>query len=324
MRSLVVSVLLLSAVAGAEPTKVFIGTHIIEMRNIDQRAESFWADFYLWMRFEAKDAEQAAQIIDKLEPLNGKFESKEIADRKQIGNETYICFRMMGTFFFQQDLRKYPFDTQALDIYIENSNLEVADMIFVDDRETYTRSGEAEQFWGVDPHISIPEFKLKRVDRMTTETIYKTDFGDPTRKKSSSTYSRFTVKVSFEREYWSYFFKIVLPLLVILGMAYLVFYIPPNQLETAGAVSATALLSCMAYNIVVSSNLPEIGYLVISDKFFIGTYVLLFLTLAETFATFVLDDRGEKERARKIEKTARWLFPVMVAMLFAFLSLGAR
>ena len=324
VRSVFVSLVLLAGAAVAEPTKVFVGTHVVEMRNIDSRAESFYADFYVWLRFKAVDEQQAAQIIEKLEPLNGKFESKEEADRKQIGDETYVCFRVSGTFFFRQDLRKYPFDVQALELILENSNLETSEMVFVDDRETYLRSGEVERLWGVNPALSIPEFRLSAVERTTSEAVYKTDFGDPSRKKGESHYSRFTVQVNFVREYWSYVFKIVIPLLIILAMAYLVFFIPPAQIDTAASVAVTALLSCMAYNVAVASNMPEIGYLAISDKFFIGTYALLFLTLAETFVTFVLDDRGEKERALKIEKASRWAFPLLVGVIFAFVSFGAR
>jgi hypothetical protein len=317
---MVLTLALLSSLAADAPaTTVYVGSHIVQMRNIDPRAESFYADFYLWLRFKGADEDRAKQITDKLEVVNGKFESKEEVDRKKVGDEDYVCYRITGTFFFKQDLRKYPFDTQALEVILENSNLENFEMVFADDKNSYVRSGEAERFWGVNPALSIPEFHLDRVDRAVSEGVYRTDFGDPSRPKSESLYSRFTIRVLFMRDYWSYLFKIVIPLLIILGMAYLVFFIPASQLDTAGSVAVTALLSCMAYNVAVAQNMPEIGYMVLSDKFFIATYLLLFFTLAETFGTFVLDDRGEKEKADRIEKVARIAYPLTVFGIFGWL-----
>ena len=103
----------------------------------------------------------------------------------------------------------------------------------------------------------------------------------PARTPKARTTRAFSLRASFEREYWSYAFKILIPLLIILAMAYLVFFLPAAQLDTSASVAMTALLSCMAYNVAVSQNMPEIGYLVLSDKFFIATYVLLLLTLAQ-------------------------------------------
>ena len=99
-------------------------------------------------------------------------------------------------------------------------------------------------------------------------------------------------------------------------MAYLVFFLPASQLDTSASIAITALLSCMAYNVAVSQSMPEIGYLVLSDKFFIGTYVLLLLTLLEEIWTFVLDGRGATELALRIDRWSRVLFPLMVAGLF--------
>ena len=305
------------------PTMVHVGTHIVAMRNIDARAQSFYADMYLWLRYRTDDEERSKLITDNLEPINGKFESKDEVDRKQVAGETYVCFRITGTFFFHQDLRAYPFDKQHLELSLENSRLQTDELVFVDDRASYERSHEPERYWGVNQQLNIPEYTLGAVTRTSLEAKYPTDFGDPERPNGGSTYSRFVVEVTFVREYLSYAFKILIPLLIILSMAYLVFFLPPSQLDTAAAVSVTALLSCMAYNVAVSQNMPDIGYLVLSDKFFIATYTLLLLTLAETFFTFVYNDRGDVEAAVRLEKRARWAFPLLVLAIFAYLGVSA-
>lgn len=321
-KPLIALVLLTSLAATAEPTRVAIGMHVVQMRGVDARTESFYADLYLWMRFPAGNEERAKEIIEKLEPVNGKFESKEIVDDKTVGEERYVCYRVTGTFFFVPDLKNYPFDTQVLPITVENSTLELEELVFVDDKLSYEKSGTPEVRWGLSPTLSIADYTLKQVERVIYESKYPTNFGDPARNPLGTHYSRFSLKVSFVREYWSYAFKILIPLLIILLMAYLVFFLPPAQLDTAASVAMTALLSCMAYNVAVTQNMPEIGYLVLSDKFFIATYVLLLLTLAQTFISFILDTNGKQAAAVKLDVASRWLFPVLVAAIFAGFMAG--
>jgi hypothetical protein len=303
--------------ASAEPTPVAIGMHVVQMRSVDARAESFYADLYLWLRFPLGNEERAKEIIEKLEPVNGKFDSRDLVDDKVVGQERYVCYRVTGTFFFIPDLKNYPFDTQLLPITVENSSLEMEDMVFVDDKISYEKSGTPEVRWGLSPTLSIPDYTLKHVERALSESKYPTNFGDPSKKQEGTHYSRFSLKVSFVREYWSYAFKILIPLLIILAMAYLVFFLPPAQLDTAASVAMTALLSTMAYNVAVSQQMPEIGYLVLSDKFFISTYLLLLLTLAQTFVSFILDTNGRQSAAAKLDIAARWAFPVLVGAIFA-------
>ncbi|MFZ5440245.1 MAG: hypothetical protein ACOZQL_09570 [Myxococcota bacterium] len=291
--------------------------HVVDLRSVDVRAQSFYADLYLWVRFNSAGLDEARlQAVQTLEPVNGKFDSKEVIDEKQVGDEKYVCWRVTGTFFFVADLKKYPFDTQVLPLTLEAASLEADEVVLVDDRGSYAKGGTPEARWGLSPTLTIPDYALLGVERRTWAAEYPTNFGDPTKQKAATHYARYSLLTKFEREYWSYAFKILVPLLVILAMAYLVFFLPASQLDTSASIAITALLSCMAYNVAVSQSMPEIGYLVLSDKFFIGTYVLLLLTLLEEIWTFVLDGRGATELALRIDRWSRVLFPLMVAGLF--------
>lgn len=318
----VAAALFAAAPAVAEPTQVAVGVHVVELRAVDARAESFYADLYIWLRYHKVDDEKQQAVIEKIEPVNGKFDSLDVIDEKTVGDERYICYRATGTFFFVPDLRLYPFDTQALPITIESSSLEMEELLFVDDRVSYERAGSPPERWGVAPSLLVPDYHLSRVERLVVESKYPTNFGDPSKTRPYTHYSRFSVKVSLVREYWSYAFKILVPLLIILAMAYLVFFLPAAQLDTSASVAMTALLSCMAYNVAVTQNMPEIGYLVLSDKFFIATYVLLLVTLGQTFVTFVVDADGRGELARRIDVVSRWTFPLLVGGIFAFFMAG--
>jgi hypothetical protein len=69
--------------------------------------------------------------------------------------------------------------------------------------------------------------------------------------------------------------------------------------------------------------MPEVGYLVTSDKFFIAAYLLLLLTFVESTVTFVTDEKGDPELARKIDRYSAIVFPLACLAMFAWLGLNA-
>ncbi len=301
---------------------VTVGFHVFQVREVDLKAQTFYVDFYYWFRYRATDEEKGKEI-ERTEFMNGKLDTREELDRKIVNGETYVCWRAAGTFSFTAELRNYPFDTQRFEIVLEHPVLETDAIVYADDEKSYGRSRVPRAFWGAKESVDIPEFSLKGTERTASEAVYHTDFGDPSRQQPASTYSRFKISMRFARDFMPYFFKIVIPLIVIMAMAYLVFFLPPKEIQTASALSVTALLSCIAFNLTVAGNLPDVGYLIVSDKFFLATYILLFFTLFHSVVTFIWEDRGKHALAEKWERTSRIVFPVLYVGAFVYLLVGA-
>ena len=57
--------------------------------------------------------------------------------------------------------------------------------------------------------------------------------------------------------------------------------------------------------------MPEVGYLVVADKFFILSYFVIFLTIVQTVVAQGLFARGAIEKARMIDVVSRFVFPAM-------------
>jgi hypothetical protein len=303
---------------------VTIGFYVSDIHDVDVKACTFGAEFYYWMRHAKQKDDAAAKEIETVEFTNGKLDNPpDEQDRKDVGGETYVCWKAQGSFRFQPQLRNYPFDKQRLEIQVEHPKLEIDRVVYEDDRASYERSGEPQQRWGVKGSVDIPEYEIRSVERRSLASRYKTDFGDPESKKEESVYSRFVISITIVRLFGPYFFKIVLPLLVILGMAYLVFWLPPKEIQSATGLAITALLSCIAFDVTVAQNLPSVGYLVVSDKFFMATYFLLFANLCQSVITYHLFEHGKGEFADKWDEVCRWLFPVFYAIAFAYLLIMA-
>jgi hypothetical protein len=113
------------------------------------------------------------------------------------------------------------------------------------------------------------------------------------------------------------------PIVVILTMAYLVFWLPPKEISTATGLGITALLALIASNVSATQGLPDIGYLVVSDIFFMFTYALLSLTMLQLLVTYHWDSSGNARRAVRWTIFCRWSFPVLTLGAFGYLLIHA-
>ncbi|MFO0556155.1 MAG: hypothetical protein U0271_47700 [Polyangiaceae bacterium] len=296
--------------APAEKQRIEVGVYVLAVPELSLREGFFTIDMYLWFRHKG------GPELEQFEITNGEIESKEESDRRELGDVKYVVWRVKAKIRAQLSLSSYPFDKQSLALHLEHPFLETDALEYVPDLATYERASVPRERWGLRKEVAIPEYRVLRTEFKVDESFYDSDFGDPTLEKTSSTYSRMVFQIDVERNYLPYCYKFLIPLITILAIAYLVFFLPPQEIQTASSLALTSLLSAVALNFTIVSNLPEVGYLVSSDKFFLLTYILIFFALAETILTFVLA-RDEKERwAIQIERVCRYLYPAAVVLGF--------
>ena len=94
-------------------------------------------------------------------------------------------------------------------------------------------------------------------------------------------------------------------------MSWVVFWISPEHIPNQLSVAVTTVLTLIAYHIALSGRLPDIPYLTHMDKFLFSSTVLVFMALIEVVVTSHLSSTDQLVLARKIDRTARWLFPAL-------------
>jgi hypothetical protein len=112
--------------------------------------------------------------------------------------------------------------------------------------------------------------------------------------------------------------KVILPLIFIVAMSWVVFWIDPVDAGSQVSVSVTAMLTLIAYRFAVGALLPKVSYLTRMDDFILASTVLVFLSLVEGVVTSRLAAGGRLAIARQMDRHARWVFPV------AFLAISLR
>jgi len=296
-------------VFGASPIRLNVGIYVrsVSMNNKEQQAT---IDLYYWYRFNMpEDTSELASYYD-LEITNGDLLFNEIQEEKVIGDEFYVSGHMKGVFHFVADYENYPFDKQKLMIQFEHPTFEVGDIVLVPDKASYLKCKATMNLWGLSKNLKADGLFIRKSEFVVGERVYETDFGDPSIEEPSSTYGNLTYFIYVSRDFLPYVLKFMLPLIIIVSLAYLVFYIPAESLDLAAGLTVTSLLAGIAFQWTVSDDLPEVGYLTCVDKIFYLSYVLIMLAMTQTVWTYHLELNGNKKLSDLLEIGGRWVFPL--------------
>jgi len=292
--------------------KMVIGFHVNSIDEIDWKNSTFRSDLYWWIRYPEPATEVEQARIEALEFVNGDVENGpgKVQEKKRLvaTNEIYISYRTIARFHFEPDFRKYPFDRQRFPIIVEHETLPAADLVFQDDADSYGRSGVSEALWGLGSSVRVPDLEVTRVVREFSNHEYKTNFGDP-QANSATGFSRVELGIEVKRRFVPYLVKILIPLFIILLLTYLVFFVPAQELEVAAGLTVTSILACIAFQFTLTTNMPDVGYLMTSDRIFHLSYLLIMLAMAETVWTFNLEKSGEIKLSKRIEAWSRIVYP---------------
>lgn len=310
--------------AGDATIDMRVGFYVTAISEVDWRLRKCLIDFYWWIRYPASVPVERRQVIEQLELVNADVAEgvrQDVQERKVVqsheGEEVYVAYRTSGRVYFDADFRRYPFDVQRIPITIEHASLEGTRLRLLDDAASYARFAPTSRTQGVAPDVRVADLEVLHSQRIFTSQPYVTDFGDPDPAVKGHSYARAQFVIEVGRPFVGYLVKILIPLCIILLLAYLVFYVPAQSLEVAAGLTVTSLLACIAFQITVTETLPDVGYLMTSDRIFYVCYLFIMLAMAQTVFTFNLEQRGRLKLSMQMDITARWLFPVLFAATMA-------
>jgi hypothetical protein len=210
-------------------------------------------------------------------------------------------FRIQGAFRQHFDLQRFPNDVQRLTIHM------VAPSI----REGF-RVVPTAQF-AVESPTTSSAWTFSNLETRS-ETVPALLAGRPPRVDV-------TISIDAKRDPRFYLWRVVLPLCMIVFMSWSVFWMEPSQLEAQLQVSCSAVITLIAFEMSLTSVLPEVSYLTSLDLFVLGATVFVFTALGESVVTSALAERKRFDAARRIDRLARLVFPASFVVLLAVISL---
>jgi hypothetical protein len=103
---------------------------------------------------------------------------------------------------------------------------------------------------------------------------------------------------------------ILLPLLILVGLSWSVFWMDAESLGDRMSISFVGILTVVAFQIVVSDMLPRIAYFTILSSFLLINYLTLVAGVIVNLRVGLLDRRGDRAVGNRLDRICRWLFPL--------------
>lgn len=104
---------------------------------------------------------------------------------------------------------------------------------------------------------------------------------------------------------------------IIVFMSWVVFWIGAQHLGPRLSVAVTSMLTLVAYRFLLGQSLPPVSYLTRLDYFLLGATILVFIALMQVALTSAMQEGDRAGLAMTINRTSRWLFPVIFVVLIA-------
>jgi hypothetical protein len=294
------------------PTTVQIETVLLNLENISGADQNFTANFAYAARWMDERLRHTGSG-DKTIPLNDIWHPRlQIVNRQRLQEtfpaearvspegEVKTIQRVWGQFSQPLLLQDFPFDHQKLNLDIVGTGHRTGTVVFVADPEAPSTVAES---------LAISDWHL---------TGWNAQPNDFSIAQDARTIPGFRLTLDVQRNYRYHLVNFILPLILIISMSWVVFWINPKNANPRISVSVTAMLTLIAYRFAVASSLPKIGYLTRMDWFILGSSILIFFSLLEVVITSYFAENERLGLATRINKRMRFIAPIAFLIILIF------
>jgi hypothetical protein len=215
-----------------------------------------------------------------------------------IANEpTFKLWRVHAVFFHEADLRSYPFDSQELEIGIEEGDVGIDQINFLADKD----------HTNLDSDFVMPGWEVTHIESRILTHYYPDRF-----EHDDMYYPRYIFRLGISRFSNSALFTVFLPAFVIVLVSLSGIWLSGKQIDTRINASAPMLAAAVLFHYTLSQEIPATAYLTRADKLMMGVYLGLIVNLFATWAFFFFDSKHEET----IYKLGRRIVPPLNIILY--------
>ena len=294
---------------GGGPTPIRCAMAVLDVDEISDADQNFTVN--LFARFQWQDPREAhgrkgkvAKGLDEVWHPHLFFANMQrtwstVGGSVEISPDGEVVLRQQfwGSFSQPMSLRDFPFDKQVFTIQVVPVGPEEfgeLNLIPDPENESFITENYSVANWEVVKHqVSLESAKMPTGDLLES----------------------FAFSFTAERLSTHYLVKVIAPLLMIVALSWVVFWLDPGEGGSQLGVAVTAFLTVIAYHVALSSKLPQISYLTRFDVFVFGATLLVFLAMIEVVITTGLARTERVKTARWMDRVCRVLFPGALTLL---------
>ncbi len=253
--------------------QVSVGIYVVGFGNFDANKGTYTIDFYMWMSWDATDANFTALSY---EFMNGRAGSTVKLSDETDGGVREVWYRIQAALYHEPDFSTYPFSEQSITIVIEDSKLTTDELVYVADVDGS----------GIDDSLSIAGWEMGDWSITATDNAYD-NWGE--------TYSQLVFQVDLNRAVTTTAIKTLLPPIIFCIVSGLSFAFKPDKIANRIGFGTSMLISAVMFHISQTASLPPMPSLMTIDKIMIATYGFLAASLFVTTVMYI-DEEFWKDR----------------------------
>ena len=288
--------------------KVYVGVYSTNNYSLDLRVPSYAGSGYVWMNWDGamqRYLEQSSVAINQLVvPLNllgaPVQEALQPVGDKPIalpGDRYYQLFSFQGSFYIDNiNFRRFPFLQLGLPMVLEvndpDGELGYGNLRLLPDVKESGMGVYADIIGWLNLGWSIAEYRHH----------YATNFG---LGGAENDYSQVVFDLSYGTSAWSSFWRLLLPLIVVMAMVLLVFKLRTDLQDVRSSIPVTILLTLVFLQQAYRSSLPDLPYLTFLDQVYVVAYVLtliafvLVIWIGKRYADLEALEPGEQRQLQQ-------------------------
>jgi hypothetical protein len=272
------------------PDTVKTGIYITSIHDIDFKQKEYAITFWLWLKYKNKDFD----FMQNLEVPQAKSVTRSFATTDTSDNQVYLLMKMQCIMKDTWRIRNFPFDKQRLRLSIENSQYDSKSLVFVPD--TVGKN--------YDPRFTLSGWRINNCVISIGIKKYETTFGDPTLTVPHSEYSSFKAILNISRDAGGLFWKMFLGMYIAFLIAYICFYIDPDEMGSRFGLTVGALFAVIGNKYIIDSSLPETTSFTLVDTLHGVTLFFIFAIIAATAYSLKLVKENKPIKAKKFDMVA--------------------
>ena len=297
---------------------VYAGIDFYKVPQADFHQPTYDLEFFFWLKWRGDFDPENVVFLNEVEGAGQRAELRRNfgAKGKPDPKVKWIVYKVKGTFVADYDLRLFPFDRQRLGVSVAHRSQNARKLLLVADS-----AQESAKSLKSMPHDWL---YLGREGYAGTFN-YDSSFGNPTYRpdETQSDYSTYRADILARRRIFPFLITLFLPLAVLIAISLCGLFVPISDYWSRTTFVLTSLLGVLVEHMTQARSMPQVGYLMRADYFYVAAYVLYFILTAEITFVNVLYVKEKTELAERIDKPFMWAFGIGTILVYAALALSA-
>ena len=282
---------------------------LLDVEEVDNVKQSFTANVALTLRWQDKSlVHEGPNSISKsltdiwypsIQIINQQRLVETFPKNAEVHPDGTVLYRQRywGVFSQPLELNKFPFDSQSLTFILANVGFGAQFVTLAPSKNS-----------GISERFSMPDWETTGWEFVNSNL----SFEEADERVNGMVFSLF---VKRDTSYFKY--KVIMPLVLIVMMSWMVFWIDPSLISTQISVSMTAMLTMIAYRFALAGLIPRLAFLTSLDYFVAISTLAVFISMIEVLYTGHLATNDQLKKARLIDYHARWVMPLVYTGLAA-------